>query len=134
MFLFLYTIHFFNNCANMHLHCTGLSITKQFRISWTSRLLNIVFFGLSIKGCLSIGRFAHYLIQGTEEDRQILMSDCQVNIKEEKTVEKSREVKSNQTVVQLNVSLDSYLPPGPRQPDTLVMASRRSAQHSQDIL
>jgi len=73
--------------------------------------------------------------QGTEEDRQILMSDCRVNIKEEKLeqkmVEKSRgEVKSNRSedpavVVQLDVSLDSYLPPGPRQPDTLVMASRR---------
>ena len=66
------------------------------------------------------------------------MSDCRVNIKEEKVeqkmVEKSRgEVKkSNRSedpavVVQLDVSLDSYLPPGPRQPDTLVMASRRSA-------
>ena len=74
------------------------------------------------------------LIQGTEEDRRILMSDCRVNIKEEKvdhnTVEKSRKVKSNQrsedpAVVQLDVSIDSYLPPGPRQSDTLVMASHR---------
>ena len=64
------------------------------------------------------------------------MSDCKVNIKEEKIdrkiVQKSREVnKSNQSedppVVQLDVSLDTYLPPGPRQPDTLVMASHRSA-------
>lgn len=72
------------------------------------------------------------------------MSDCRVNIKEEKLeqkmVEKSRgEVKSNRSedpavVVQLDVSLDSYLPPGPRQPDTLVMASRRSAHYSRDIL
>ena len=78
-------------------------------------------------------------IQGTEEDRRILMSDCQVNVKEEKVDQKkeNREVsKSNQrsedpAVVQLNVSLDSYLPPGPRQPDTLAMASRRSAESSQ---
>ena len=77
-------------------------------------------------------------IQGAEEDRRILMSDCQVNVKEEKVEQKkSKEVsKSNQrsedpAVVQLNVSLDSYLPPGPRQPDTLAMASRRSAKSSQ---
>ena len=65
------------------------------------------------------------------------MSDCQVNVKEEK-VDKSREVtKSNQksedpAVVQLNVSLDSYLPPGPRQPDTLAMASQRLEKNLQD--
>ena len=63
------------------------------------------------------------------------MSDCQVNVKEEKVDDQKnksrREVsKSNQrsedpAVVQLNVSLDSYLPPGPRQPDTLAMASQR---------
>ena len=77
-------------------------------------------------------------IQGSEEDRRILMSDCQVNVKEEKVEQKkSKEVsKSNQrsedpAVVQLNVSLDSYLLPGPRQPDTLAMASRRSAKSSQ---
>lgn len=66
------------------------------------------------------------------------MSDCRVNIKEEKVdqmmVERKREVKSNPAVVQLDVSLDSYLPPGPRQPDTLVMASRRSAQNYIEIL
>ena len=77
----------------------------------------------------------HHLIQGTEEDCRMLMSDCQVNVKKE-NVEQKKEARqcmerSNNeeaAVVQLDISLDAYLPPGPRQADTLVMASRRFAQ------
>ena len=77
----------------------------------------------------------HHLIQGTEEDCRMLMSDCQVNVKKE-NVEQKKEARqcmerSNNeeaAVVQLDLSLDAYLPPGPRQADTLVMASRRFAQ------
>ena len=75
------------------------------------------------------------MIQGTEEDCRMLMSDCQVNVKKE-NVEQKKEARqcmerSNNeeaAVVQLDLSLDAYLPPGPRQADTLVMASRRFAQ------
>ena len=77
----------------------------------------------------------HHLIQGTEEDCRMLMSDCQVNVKKENVEQKkearqSMERSSNEeaAVVQLDLSLDAYLPPGPRQADTLVMASRRFAQ------
>ena len=37
--VFLFFLNFFNNCPNMHLHYPGLSITKQFKIFWTSRSL-----------------------------------------------------------------------------------------------
>ena len=137
--LLLIIIHLFNHCPNMHLHSALSRVVNHQAVQdfLDKQVLNHFIFlaCLLIKLSLGIGRLAHHLIQGTEEDRQILMSDCRVNIKEEKVdqkmVEKSREVKSNHSVdpavVQLNVSLDSYLPPGPRQPDTLVMASRRSA-------
>ena len=74
---------------------------------------------------------------GTEQDRRMLMSDCKVNVKLEMMereadgssgiIEKAKPHVNNEgsTVVQLDISLDSYAPPGPRQPDTLVMASHR---------
>ena len=74
---------------------------------------------------------------GTEQDRRMLMSDCKVNVKQEMMereaagssgiIEKAKHHANTEgsTVVQLDISLDSYAPPGPRQPDTLVMASHR---------
>ena len=93
----------------------------------------MLLFQLILGGFLNL--MIHHLIQGTEEDCRMLMSDCQVNVKKENVEQKkearqSMERSNNEeaAVVQLDLSLDAYLPPGPRQADTLVMASRRFAQ------
>ena len=51
------------------------------------------------------------------------------NVEQKKEARQCMERSNNEeaAVVQLDLSLDAYLPPGPRQADTLVMASRRFA-------